>query len=705
MQPTSSSEFGPEPPTADGPRDPQAPDNDTRAGTSLGKYRILRLLGSGGMGVVYEAEDSVLHRRVALKLLHSTAASDPRTAARFLREARSAARLNHPNVVIVHEADRFDGVYYLVMELVEGGSLEDALRARGALDWREATRALADACRGLIAAHAAGLVHRDLKPSNLLCASGGVKLADFGLARTEQRSGAASSTDPRSIAGTPQYMSPEQCRAETLDARTDVYSLGATYFALLTGRPPFPGDNAMQLMFAHCSRPVPDPRTDNPGIPAGCTPVVQRAMAKYPAQRYGSAVEMLTALEAILAAKQEPITEPVRPLPPLPRPRRPVMRRALAVGVVLIVVLAAVLVWKLWPAEPLPGPSRLAPVKPPPEEPRPAPPAMRWTGPFRETITPQGLTLHLDNRGTTVAFSPDLRWFAAGTTTDPKGVILWDCEEGKPRDVLQGEAVHSVVFMPDGKTLVAAAIGEKEAAVILLDVVKGVVERRIPLRSGEKQGRLIVARLFVDSLLVAGLGTAGNRPGDGPLKLTLWKPEQTAEPRWTANPLPLLPDIDRVWSLAFAPDGCSIAVCDEDGRVHLLGWPGLKPGRVIATTGRTGAMAFSRDGKTLVTAQVNGLCFCDCATGKTKTVPVNHFATCAVFSPDGTLLALGLDNAVSLHDGRDGRELRKLVIGAARPGLSHQVHGVAFSPDGEVLAAVGGSEGTLTLWDVSKVER
>jgi serine/threonine-protein kinase len=286
-----------------------APDPDAAApgvpladgsGRMLGKYRLGRRLGRGGMGVVYEAEDTLLKRRVAVKLLPDSAAADPETVQRFVREGRSVARLNHPHVVTIYEVDQRDGVYYLVMERIDGGSVQEMLRARGKLPWQEATRILIDACRGLAAAHAAGLIHRDLKPANLMCTRDGVvKLADFGLARPAQVS-ATGITVPGAVVGTLDFMSPEQCRGEQLDGRTDIYSLGATYFALLTGRPPYRGDDTLEVMFAHCAQPIPDPCTGDPDIPAGCAAVVQRALAKYPAERQASAAEMLHQLQALL---------------------------------------------------------------------------------------------------------------------------------------------------------------------------------------------------------------------------------------------------------------------------------------------------------------------------------------------------------------------------------------------------------------------
>jgi serine/threonine-protein kinase len=296
-------------PEAAAPRASGVPPAD-EPGRMLGKYRLGRCLGRGGMGVVHEAEDTLLRRRVAVKLLPESAAADPETVQRFVREARSVARLNHPHVVTIYEVDQRDGVYYLVMEMIDGGSVQEMLRARGKLPWQEATRILIDACRGLAAAHAAGLIHRDLKPANLMCTREGVvKLADFGLARPTQVS-ATGITVPGAVVGTVDYMSPQQCRGEQLDHRTDIYSLGATYFALLTGHPPYRGDDTVEVMFAHCAQPIPDPCTSDPDIPASCAAVIRRALAKYPVERQGSATEMLQQVQAILPPDEATLIAP-----------------------------------------------------------------------------------------------------------------------------------------------------------------------------------------------------------------------------------------------------------------------------------------------------------------------------------------------------------------------------------------------------------
>ena len=268
-------------------------------GTKLGKYRILRQLGRGGMGVVYEAEDRRLQRCVAVKMLPCTLSEDPKILQRFLQEARIAAKLNHPNVVTVYDVDRQGEFVYIAMELMNGGSAQDLLDAQGALPWTAATRIIAHIARGLSAAHALNLVHRDIKPANMmLTESDTIKLADFGLAKGTDPS-AAGLTRHGSVMGTPSYMSPEQCEGKQVEPRSDIYSLGAAYFALLTGRPPFVGQLPIQVAFAHCSSPIPDPRTIVPDVPEACVAIINRAMAKQPRSRYASADEMLEDLKRV----------------------------------------------------------------------------------------------------------------------------------------------------------------------------------------------------------------------------------------------------------------------------------------------------------------------------------------------------------------------------------------------------------------------
>jgi urea transport system substrate-binding protein len=271
------------------------------AGRSLGKYRIAELIGIGGMGVVYKAQDSILERYVALKILPEELASDKTMLQRFLEEAKAAAKLVHPNAVTIHEVAQENQTHYIAMELVNGGSAGDHLEQHGAYSVLEATRIAADACQGLAAAHDVGLVHRDIKPANLLRTSDGkVKIADFGLAKNVVRK-TQQLTQADQVVGTAYFMSPEQCESRPVDRRSDVYSLGATYYSLITGVNPYDGRSVVQVMFAHCHANVPDPRSVKPQIPVSCATIIARAMAKNPVDRYQTAEEMLADLNALTA--------------------------------------------------------------------------------------------------------------------------------------------------------------------------------------------------------------------------------------------------------------------------------------------------------------------------------------------------------------------------------------------------------------------
>ncbi|MBI2808909.1 MAG: protein kinase [Planctomycetes bacterium] len=282
---------------------------DPWVGRALTKYAIVARLGRGGMGVVYLAEDRVLKRAVAVKLIAPSLTNEPKDLQRFLREARSAARLQHGNVVAIYDIDEDQGTHSLVMEFVPGPTAQQIIDRDGALPWRAAAQIVADACRGLMAAHGSHLIHRDVKPANLLISrTGEVKLSDFGLAKVVADEQSAI-THASAVIGTPLYMSPEQARNEDLDERSDLYSLGATFYALLTGEPPFRGKDLYSTMYAHATKPMPDPRAKRPDIPAACVKIVERAMAKRRADRFGNAQAMLQELEALLGPQRESLSE------------------------------------------------------------------------------------------------------------------------------------------------------------------------------------------------------------------------------------------------------------------------------------------------------------------------------------------------------------------------------------------------------------
>ncbi len=268
----------------------------------IGHYRIVSELGRGGMGVVYKAHEESLNRHVALKVLGEHLVADDDAVERFVREARSAARLNHPNIVQVYAISEDAGRHFFVMELVAGRSLQQILRAEGRLDPDRAARLVLQAASGLEAAHEHGIVHRDIKPANLMVdARGLVKIADFGLALA---AGGAMSrlTATGMFMGTPGYLSPEQCLDDQIDHRTDVYSLGVTFFEALTGRMPFTADSPIALINKIIRVDPPDLAELAPEVGEPIRATVARMMAKDRAERFQGCGELIAALRSAVGA-------------------------------------------------------------------------------------------------------------------------------------------------------------------------------------------------------------------------------------------------------------------------------------------------------------------------------------------------------------------------------------------------------------------
>ena len=254
-------------------------------GVRFGDYEILAELGAGGMGKVYRARDLTLERIVALKTLAPHFGSDTGFVQRFLKEARAAARLNHPSIVQIYDFGQVGDTYYLAMEYVDGHSLGAYLR-RGHFTERDALLVIRHAARALAVAHAEGLVHRDIKPDNLMLTSKGeVKLVDLGIAKRVDEDQALTQTGQ--AVGTPHYISPEQIRgSKDIDARADIYSLGATLYHLVTGHTPFRGTSGALVMSMHLVQPLADPRSYVPGLSEGICRVIRKMMAKSRDERY-----------------------------------------------------------------------------------------------------------------------------------------------------------------------------------------------------------------------------------------------------------------------------------------------------------------------------------------------------------------------------------------------------------------------------------
>lgn len=297
-------------------------------GANIGRYTIESKLGEGGMGAVYRAYDSVDHRTVAIKVLNRQVAQGSSALRRFTKEARMLAKVNNPYVANLFEINSEGDRPYMAVEFVDGGSLDSILRVKQALDEKFVLAILADALRGLAIAHARGIVHRDFKPENLLLTHAAIdwfhslsagaatepsiengagtilaKVADFGLARASDQSESMAMTRDGAVLGTPLYMSPEQCRGEPARQPSDVYSVGATLFHMLTGNPPFQADSQVAVLHKHCNEPLPNLKQLRPDLSEALIATIEKCLAKNADARYQTAGELLVDIENLMRGK------------------------------------------------------------------------------------------------------------------------------------------------------------------------------------------------------------------------------------------------------------------------------------------------------------------------------------------------------------------------------------------------------------------
>jgi hypothetical protein len=703
----------------------------------LGGYRVLKMLGAGGMGLVFHAEDPLLGRPVALKVMSPTAAADPINRERFLREAKATAAVEHDHIVAIYHVGEDRGVPFLAMPLLRGESLEERLAKGGKLAVAEALRIGREITEGLSAAHRHGLIHRDVKPANvwLEAGSGRVKLLDFGLARTGRET--ARLTQSGYIVGTPSYMAPEQARAEDVDARADLFSLGCILYRAVTGRPPFPGEDVLSVLSALATATPPPPCVVDPAVPPELSALITALLTKDPARRPESARVVADKLAALAKAeatrdrikRQSAVATAALPSPPAgkSRPRRWLLWMA---GAALLIVTTAAVARRFPTAVDGGEPSRQADGgagtaalsgdltalegrasapdadrKQVADETRAwwrehaaAPDKMQAARLLRRLPSPldrlspgqvAGERLNLkglvalvrghDGPVGPVAFSPDGRTLATGGGEQDQTVAVWDLGGEAPRLRARlgplGHAVSMLAFSPDGKTLAASGW---DGTVRLWDA-----RPDVPRDEG-----LLRQPLACFTCLAFAADGRGLAAGTDRGVVWVWDLGQAPPAARALRP----EGFGVVTGVAFAPQGKMLVAAGAGVRLWELGGPQpvekALPGEAQAEVRGVG---FSPDGRLLAAGYTTGLIRTWDMAGGATAGPVVRRHTDQVwsvaFSPDGRLLASGgWDGRVAVWGAGDGARRVEWAV----PG--EHVNRVAFAPDSRHLAFSAGNK-------------
>ena len=637
----------------------------------LGHYEVLEVVGKGGMGIVLRAFDEKLHRVVAIKVLAPECARDNSARQRFVREAQATAAVTHDNVIAIHGVESDGPIPYLIMQFIEGSTLQQKLDRTGPLPVKEVLRLGIQIADGLAAAHRHGLVHRDVKPANILLENciERVKITDFGLARAVDD---ASVTQSGFIAGTPEYMSPEQANGEKVDSRSDLFSFGSVLYSLCAGHSPFHGGTTLAVL-KRLSEETPRPlREINPDVPEWLEATIACLHSRDPAARFATAREVADLLSRGLTQVQAgdgPSTT-LRKIVPHRRAWRG--RWVAAIAAMLAVIGVGVAGWLIYQAwigggqgATTGGPERAAPARPVVLQPSRQLPRMHSAG-LRA-----------------VAFSPDGKVLATGGMD--KNIFLWDTQTWQARGPLEGHngEVLALDFSPKDGRLASITTAADSCLVRLWNVETAELDK--PL--GPAGLSMWCVKFSPDGKTVA-CGGRGRK---------LWLLDvETGNGR-------VIDDVDpgllRTVSFSF-PDGRLIAtggrsrarLWDTTTRDEVPTEVPLPPGYPVFLPGGRG-LAVWHYGESPIT-------LIDLPSGRERKTWRAHPETMAwlAVSPDGRFLAsVGKEGVARIWSTEDFRAVATLN------GHSGMIYGVAFSPDGKQLATGGRDDLDVLIWDLPAV--